>query len=99
MGPEREQPPGQVLHLDGCGASPAARGNGRLEPLGVRDGRGFTRNVGGGLRCSSAFVRCFVFSRGGVILKRECPKSCASTSSNTSTTWCAPACPAKKRPA
>src|SRR5580692_5456317 len=99
MGTEREQPPGEVLHLDRCRASPPARRNSRLEPPSDCDCRGLEYHIGGGVTCSSVCVLCFVCSLGGVISKRECPRSSAFTSSNTRTTSCAPACHGIKRPA
>src|SRR6267378_4350501 len=68
-GAEREQPPGEVLHVNSRGASPPARRNGRLEPASVCDCRGLEYDVGGGVTCSSACVLCFVCSLGGVNLK------------------------------
>src|ERR1035437_6430595 len=98
MGPKREQPSGEILHLNSRRASPPARRNGWLEPPSDCDCRGLEYDIGGGVTCSSVCVLCFVCSLGGVISKRECPRSSASTSSNTRMTSCAPACPGKKRP-
>src|SRR4029077_6080278 len=55
MGSEREQPSGEVLHLDRRRASPPTGRNRRLEPASVRDCRGLEYDLGGGVNMFKRF--------------------------------------------
>src|SRR4051812_31235356 len=49
MGAEREQPPGEVLHANCRRTAASSRGDGWLEPAGLRDCRSLEHDIGGGV--------------------------------------------------